>query len=137
MTVKIPASHTDLLTEPYPATVTTIMPDGQPQASVVWCNYDGEHVLFNTAVGRQKEKNLRERPQVSLLIIDPENMYRYLEVRGDVTLTQEGAMDHIDQLAHEYQDVDSYYGNLAPADLAEKETRVMCKITPTKVHANG
>lgn len=137
MTAKIPESHADLLTEPYPATVATVMADGRPQASVVWCNYDGEHVLFNTAVGRQKEKNLRERPQVSLLIIDPENMYRYLEVRGDVTLTQEGALDHIDQLAHEYQGVDSYYGNLTPADLAEKETRVICKITPTKVHANG
>lgn len=137
MSAKIPQSHIELLTGPYAAVVCTLMPDGTPQSSVVWCNFDGEHVLFNTAVGRQKDKNLRARPDVSLLVVDPNNMYRYIEVRGPVTLTTEGAVAHIDALAKLYRGVESYYGGVTPASLAAKETRIICKLTPTKVHAGG
>ncbi len=135
MSVTIPDSHKDLLEESVYVTVATILPDGQPHLSVVWCDYDGQHVLVNTARGRQKDKNLTERPMATILAIDPENPFRYLEVRGSVELTEEGALDHINKLAKQYKGVDSYYGGVAPAEMKDQETRVLCKITPTKVIA--
>ncbi|MCB8983013.1 MAG: PPOX class F420-dependent oxidoreductase [Ardenticatenaceae bacterium] len=137
MSEKIPEDFRDLLVGPVPVTVATLMPDGSPQLSVVWCNYDGKHILINTARGRQKEKNLRRRPEVSVLAIDPENPYRYLEVRGTVQLTQEGAKDHINELARLYRGMPAYYGYAAPAEREKKETRVIGIITPTHVVARG
>ncbi len=138
MSTQIPNSHKDLLGAPVYVNLITVMPDGQPQASVVWCSYDGEHVLVNTAVGRQKEINMRERPMVTILAVDPQNPFRYLEVRGTVvTVTEEGALDHINALAKAYRNADSYYGGVTPAELAQKETRVIGKIKPTKVNSIG
>ncbi len=137
MSVQIPDSHKDLLDGPIYVTVATVMPDGQPQLSIVWCNTDGNDVLVNTALGRQKDKNLRARPQATVLAIDPNNSFRYIEVRGNVTMVEEGAVAHIDQLAKLYAGVDSYYGGMQPAELAEQETRVIARITPTKVVTLG
>ena len=137
MSSQIPDKFKDLLENPVHLTIATVMPDGQPQLSVVWCSYDGEHVLVNTARGRQKDKNLTARPFATVLAIDPENPYRYLEVRGTVEMTEEGALEHINQLAKQYTGADSYYGGVSPAELAEKETRVICKITPTHVTHSG
>lgn len=137
MTEKIPETHKDLIEGPVFLTIATIMPDGLPQQTVVWGNTDGENILINTARGRRKEKNLRERPQASVMAVDPENPYRWLEVRGNVEMTEEGALDHIDQLANLYMEVDSYYGNLAPEEQKEKETRVILKVQPEKVIAFG
>lgn len=137
MSTQIPDRFNDLLEGPVPATVATVMPDGQPQLSVVWCNYDGQHVLVNTARGRQKDKNLKARPVATILVIDPNNSGRYLEVRGTVEMTEVGAVEHITQLAKLYTGADSYYGGVTPADLAETETRVICKITPTRVTFSG
>lgn len=138
MSVSIPESHIDLLTNPVCVTLVTVMPDGQPQASVVWCNYDSEHILVNTARGRQKERNLTERPLATILSIDPQNPYRYLEVRGRVAeTTEEGAIDSINNLAQQYVSKSNYYGGVAPAELANKETRVLFKIKPTHVNAFG
>ncbi|MBN1285033.1 MAG: PPOX class F420-dependent oxidoreductase [Anaerolineae bacterium] len=137
MSAKIPDSHQDLLEGPVYAVVTTIMPDGQPQSSVVWASYDGEYVLFNTARGRQKDKNLQNNPKVSLLAIDTNQPFRWIEVRGTVEMTEEGGLDHINQLAKLYAGVDKYYGGVAPAELKGKETRVVCKITPTRVVTFG
>jgi PPOX class probable F420-dependent enzyme len=138
MSATIPQSHVDLLTEPVFVTLATVMPDGQPQCSVVWCDYDGEDVLINTAQKRQKARNMRNDPQVTVLAIDPENPYRYLEVRGTVEdMVKEGALDHINKLAKQYVGASSYYGDVAPAEQQDEETRVMCKIRPTRVRAYG
>ena len=138
MSAMIPESHRDLLEEPVFVTLATVMPDGQPQCSVVWCSYDGEHVLINTTRGRQKAENMAERPKVTLLAIDPEDPYRYLEVRGKVIeMTEEGALEHIDALAKQYLNAPSYYGHAAPAENQEKETRVICKIEPTRARPFG
>lgn len=137
MSATIPESHRDLLDEPVFVTVATVNPDGMPQLSVVWVSYDGEHVLVNTAVGRQKDENLKARPVATVLAIDPDNGYRYLEVRGTVTMTEEGALDHINYLAKKYRGVDNYYGGVTPAELADKETRILAKIKPTHVVARG
>lgn len=138
MSTKIPNSHKDLLEKPVHVALTTVMPDGQPQSSVVWWDYDGENVLINTARGRQKDKNLSARPIATLLAVDPQNPYRYMEIRGQVTeATEEGAVEHISKLAKKYRGVDQYYGGVAPAERANIETRVIYKIKPMKVLAFG
>jgi PPOX class probable F420-dependent enzyme len=138
MSVVIPESHRDLLQGPLVVTLATVMPDGQPQATAVWCKYDGEHVLMSTVRGRQKEKNMRERPLVAIMAIDSQDPYRYLEVRGKVAeITPEGGLDLINELALLYVNKPKFYGGVAPAELAGKEERVVCKIEPLKVTAFG
>jgi PPOX class probable F420-dependent enzyme len=137
MSETIPDAYRDLIDGPVPVTIATLMPDGTPQLSVIWANYDGQHILINTARGRQKDKNLQARPVVSLLAIDPQNPYRYLEVRGTVEMTEEGAKEHIHELARLYTGKPGYYGYAAPAEMEQQETRVMGRVTPTRVIARG
>jgi PPOX class probable F420-dependent enzyme len=135
MSTQIPDEFRDLLERPIYATIATVMPNGQPQLTQVWCNYDGEHVLINTARGRQKDKNWSARPIATIMLVDPDNPYRRLEIRGSVEMTEEGAIDHINELARKYADVPQYYGGWTPAEMKDKETRVICKLTPTRVIA--
>jgi PPOX class probable F420-dependent enzyme len=81
---EIPPSHLDLIECPPIATLTTVMPDGYPQTSVVWCDFDGEYVRVNTMRGFAKERNMRRDTRVTLLCYDPREPLRYLEVRGTV-----------------------------------------------------
>jgi PPOX class probable F420-dependent enzyme len=134
MRIEIPESHRDLLNGPRVAALTTVMPDGQPQTTVVWCNYDGTHVLVNTMRGFRKEKNMRSNPKVTLLCYDPRQPLRSLEVRGTlVEMTEEGAIEHLDGLSELYTDRKPYFGSCVPAELKDKEIPVLCKITPTHV----
>ncbi len=134
----IPDSHRNLLEGPVFAVLTTLMPDYQPQSSVVWADFDGEYVLINTAKGRTKERNMAQRPKVSVLALDTNQPYRWIEVRGEVVeITEEGGVEHIDKLARMYTGQPGYYGYVAPAAQREKETRVICKIKPTRVIAFG
>ena len=84
MSQAIPEKYKDLFQKRAFASLGTLMPDGRPQVTPVWCDFDGEHVIFNSARGRQKDRNVRRDPRVSMAIIDPENPYRYLEIRGRV-----------------------------------------------------
>lgn len=128
----IPDSHADILRKKAFAQVATIMPDGTPQLTPVWVDYDGEHVLFNTARGRRKDKNLRRDPHVAITVTDPDNPYRYVQVRGEVAEdTTDGADAHIDRLAKKYMGVDEY-PNRRPG-----EKRVIYKIKPEKVQVMG
>src|SRR5512144_1730413 len=98
MTTTIPASHFDLLQQPIVVVLATLMPNGQPQVNCVWCLHDGEYLRLFTWRGTQKERNLRERPQATVLVIDPQNPYRYLEIRGTVAeVTPEGAEELANQ----------------------------------------
>ena len=134
MCVQIPESHLDLLNGPRVAALTTLMPDGGPQTTVVWCNFDGRHVLVNTIRGFRKEKNMRLNPKVTLLCYDPRQPLRSLEVRGTVVeMTEDGAMQHLDGLCELYTGKSPYYGTCVPAELKEQETPVLCKILPTHV----
>ena len=139
MSATIPDSHRDLLEGKAAfAVLTTMMPDDQPQSSVVWIDVEGNNVLVNTAQGRQKARNMEERPRVSVVVIDPDNPYRYLEVRGQVTeITEQGAAAHIDKMARKYTGAPEYYGHAAPAEAKGKEQRVICRIAPTRVLAFG
>ena len=136
MPIEIPESHCDLLNGPRVAALTTIMPDGFPQTTVVWCNFDGTHVLVNTMRGFRKEKNMRANPRVTLLCYDPCRPLRYLEIRGTVVeMTEEGAMDHLDGLSELYTGRKPYFGECVPVEFKEKETPVLCRILPTHVIA--
>jgi PPOX class probable F420-dependent enzyme len=109
MGAQVPDSFLDLFHKKSFAHLATLMPDGSPQITPVWCDFDGTHVLINSAKGRRKDKNLRRDPKVALSIQDPENPYRYLQVRGRVvSITEEGADAHIDRLAKRYMGVEKY-----------------------------
>lgn len=106
---KIPQQYLDLFAKRAFANLATLMPDGHPQVTPVWCDFDGTHVIVNSAKGRQKDRNMRRNPRVSLSIMDPDNPYRYLEVRGEVVeITEEGALAHIDKMAKKYLGKDKY-----------------------------
>jgi PPOX class probable F420-dependent enzyme len=134
MPVTIPDSHRDLLTEPVHAVLTTLMPDGMPQSSIVWVDYDGEYVLVNTTLERQKGRNMLGNPKVALLVIDPDDTSRWIEVRGKaVAFDKDKAEAHADVLTQRYTDKKHFYGDIYPVDQKHKETRVVVKIEPLKV----
>lgn len=121
----IPDSHADILKKKAFANLATLMPDGNPQVTPVWFDYDGNHIIVNSAKGRQKDRNMKRNPSVALSILDPDNPYRYLEIRGKVAeITEDGADGHIDKLAKKYLNLDRY-PNRQPG-----EVRVMYKIKP-------
>ena len=137
MSAQIPASHRDLVECPPVAALTTVMPDGYPQTSVVWCDFDGTHVRVNTMRGFQKERNMRRDGRVTLLCYDPRQPLRFLEVRGTVVdMTEDGAAAHLDALASRYlaRPV-RYFGDVIPVQFAESEIPVLCRIRPTHVVA--
>jgi PPOX class probable F420-dependent enzyme len=133
MLLEIPASHLELLTCPITGVLTTMMPDGQPQSSLVWCDFDGEYACVNTTLERQKGRNMTRNPKVSLLIVDPENTGRYLEIRGEVELVLDGAVEHLDKVTREYTDHPKYYGFIYPCEQEGRERRVICRIHPKKI----
>jgi PPOX class probable F420-dependent enzyme len=107
----IPEQYLDLLQPPKKAfaDIATVQPDGSPQVTPVWFDYDGGKIRVNTARGRVKDRNMSLNARVALSIVDPENPYRHIQVRGKVAgITEEGADAHIDSLAKKYMGVDSY-----------------------------
>lgn len=133
MVIGIPESHLDLLLRPIQGVLTTMMPDGQPQSCLVWCDYDGECARVNTSRERQKGKNMQANPKVTLLIVDPKDTTRYIEVRGDAELIEEGALAHLDEITRQYTCHPAYYGYVFPVEKREQETRVICRIKPRKI----
>lgn len=133
--VPIPASHRDLLAGPLGVALVTVMPDGQPQATVVWCSLEEPHVLVNTMRGFQKERNMRARPPVALLAVDPAEPRRWIEVRGSAELVEDGARDHLDRLAALYAGAEHYFGEVVPAEYAQTEVPVIARITPVRIRA--
>ena len=125
----IPDKFLDLVTQKKAfANLATLMPGGEPQVTPVWIDYEGGKILINTAAGRQKDKNLQRDGRVSLAILDPDNAYRYLEVRGRVSeRTTRGADAHIDKMAKKYLGQDKYPYR------RPGETRVIYKVTPEHI----
>lgn len=129
----IPESFNDLLTKKKAfANLATVNADGTPQVTPVWFDWDGRHIRVNTARGRVKDKNLQRTPAVSLAIMDPDNPYRYVQIKGRVTaVTEAGADAHIDLLAKKYLGQDRY-----PYRKAD-EVRVTFSIAPDRVQTMG
>ena len=129
----IPEKYLDLFKKPAFASLATLMPNGHPQVTPVWCDFQDGHVIVNSARGRQKDRNMRRDPHVALSIQDPENPYRYLEIRGRVTDVREGqeAEDHIDRMAKKYMGVDKYPYR------QPNEHRVLYRIEPDHTSSMG
>ena len=132
MTATVPDSYKDLFQKRAFGSFTTLMPDGSPQTTPVWVDLVDGNVIVNTALGRQKDKNARRDPRVAVTLIDPDNPYRYLEIRGRVNeVTQNGAEKHIDKMAKKYLDKDKY------PFARPGEQRVLIKITPEHFSTQG
>ena len=132
MASTVPEQFKDLFSKVAFAHLATVMPDGSPQVTPVWFDYDGSHIRVNSAKGRVKDKNMRRNKNVALSIQDPDNAYRYLAVQGEIDqITEEGADAHIDQLAKKYLGKDKYPFR------GPGEVRVIYKIRPEKVSTMG
>ncbi|MDQ3537282.1 MAG: PPOX class F420-dependent oxidoreductase [Actinomycetota bacterium] len=131
MTATIPAGARALLDDPNFAHIVTLMPDGMPQTTPVWIDRDGDVVVFNTAKGRAKHRNLERDPRIALSVCAADNPYSYLQVRGRAELVEEGARDHIDKMAQKYIGKERY-----PFSQPGEE-RIIVRITPESVDWHG
>jgi len=130
----VPDAFKDLLADETRAFayLATLMSDGSPQVTPIWFNTDGKHILINSAHGRVKDRNMRARSQVALVIADPKNPYRYVQIRGRVVeITPEGADAHIDALSDKYTGNPKYQGRSAG------QQRITYKILPSKASTMG
>ncbi len=129
---QIPDSHKDILLGKNFAHIATLMPDGGPQVTPVWVDFDGESILFNTAEGRRKTRNLDRDGRVAISVHDQANPYRYIQVRGTVVeRTKDGAEAHIDKMAKKYLDLDAYpYRD-------PSQPRVIYRVKPEHVQTMG
>ena len=128
----IPEKYLDLTQKKAFAQFATLMPDGSPHVAPVWFDYDGKHILINSAKGRVKDKNIRRDPRVGIDILDPDNPYRHLSIRGRVVeITEKGADEHIDKLTKKYTGQDKY------AHRAPGEVRVIYKIEADRTYSMG
>lgn len=132
MSAAIPETHREILDKKAFAHLATLMPDGAPQVTPVWCEFDGTHVWVNSAKGRRKDRNMRRDARVSLSLCDPDDSYRYLEIRGQVVeITESGADNHIDRLAYKYLGEEEY------PHRRDGEIRVIYKIEPQSFSTMG
>jgi PPOX class probable F420-dependent enzyme len=135
---KIPDSHRDLLAGPVNVVLTTIMPDGQPQTTPVWCNLDDGDVLINTMKQFRKAKNMAANSKVTLLAYKLKEPLRNIEVRGQVVeMTEEGALEHLNELNMLYGSGPNFFGDSVDADLRHKFTPVKVRIRPVRVRVEG
>ncbi|HEX7254553.1 MAG TPA: PPOX class F420-dependent oxidoreductase [Gaiellaceae bacterium] len=121
--------HVRLLKGKNFAIVGTVGGDGVPQLTTNWIDWDGEHVVVNTAEGRVKPRNIRRNPIVSICVFDHENPYQYVSITGPAELTDEGAEEHINELSHRYFGRDYHY--------VPGEKRLIVRIKPERVFARG
>lgn len=129
MSVPIPDHLKDLIERPIVAALVTVMPDGQPQATPVWFAYDGEHIIVNTARGRQKDRNMMARARVALSVIDPQDPYHWAELRGVVAEVDEtSGRDWINRLSKRYRGIDVFKPN------RPDEVRVTYKIAIERIN---
>ena len=132
-TPPVPRTHLDLLTRPVCGVFTTLSRDGQPQSTLVWVDLDQECARLNTTLQRQKGRNLLRNQKVSLLVVDPANTSRFIQIRGDAELITDGAQGHLDALTRKYTGHPGYYGYIHPEAQRLRETRVICRIHPRRI----
>jgi PPOX class probable F420-dependent enzyme len=132
-TVVVPASHVDLFNRPIVGVLTTMMPDGQPHSSLVWIDFDGVCARTDTTLERQNGRNLQRNRKVSLLVVDPVDTSRFIQIRGDAELVEDGALEHLDALTCKYTSHPCYYGHVYPLEQRERETRVIVRIHARRI----
>lgn len=128
MSVSLPATFKKLVDNRAFVTVGTVNPDGSPQTSVLWATYDGDDILLSTIKSRAKYRNWKRDPRTSVLVFDPADGYRYVEVRGRVSMTTEGGPELIEQLSQIYE------GERYTGDEGTDHVRVVARLTPEYVH---
>jgi PPOX class probable F420-dependent enzyme len=136
----IPASHADLIDGPYWAALVTLMPDGQPQATPVWCNRDGDCLLINTMQNFRKHQNMRANPKVTLFVYDPADPLHNIEIRGTVIeMTEAGALAHLDALTQLYMRKPDahFFGDSVPVALQATHIPVKITIAPSRIRVEG
>jgi PPOX class probable F420-dependent enzyme len=132
----VPESYRDLFERPIVVALVTLMPDGQPQATPIWADYDGTYVRVNSARGRQKDKNMQLGARVTMLVIDPDDTGRWLEVRGRIAeVTEVGAVEHINALNLKYEGHADFFAN--KEDERSSPPRVTYKIEPLRINTNS
>jgi PPOX class probable F420-dependent enzyme len=129
----IPPSHLDLLAEPIVGVLTTLMPDGQPHSALVWVDHDGECARVNTTLERQSGRNLHANPALSLLVVDPADTGRYIQIRGEADLVRSGAIAHLDTLTRAYTSHPCFYGYVYPLAQRDRETRVTVRVQARRI----
>ena len=137
---RIPESHMKLIDGPYTVVLSTVMPDGQPQTTPVWCNRKSDCIFINVMKGFRKEKNMRLNPKVSLLVYDPKNPLHNIEIRGLVIeMAEEGAVEHLDELTRLYlgKPDAKFFGDSIPADFQSCYTPVRIKISPIHIRVES
>ena len=138
MGVIIPESHKELIAGPVNVVLTTLMPDGQPQTTPIWCNMDGDYVLINTMQQFRKAKNMQLNPKVTLLAYRLKKPLFNIEVRGKVIeITEEGALEHLNELNLLYTGKSNFFGDSINADLIHKFTPLKIRIEPIRVRVEG
>ncbi len=138
--MRIPESHRDLFNGSACVALTTVMPDGQPQTTPVWCNCEGDSVQINTMREFRKQKNMCRNPRVTLLVYDPQHPEHHIEIRGCVTeMTEDGALDHLDRLTalYQHQPGAKFFGDSVAADLQAAYHPVKITIQPTRIRVEG
>jgi PPOX class probable F420-dependent enzyme len=129
--VRLTLRQRQFLENPFVGVVTDLRPDGSPHSTVVWVDVDDEGVSFNTAWPRAKPRYLEADPRVSLVVLDPNDPYRWVSISGSATLVADGANEQIDRLAKKYTGADSYAAH------KPEETRVTVRIDPTWIESRG
>jgi PPOX class probable F420-dependent enzyme len=138
MDIVIPESHRDLLAGPVNVVLTTLMPDGQPQTTPIWCNLDKNDVLINTMQQFQKAKNMQTNPRVTLLAYRLKEPIRNIEIRGQVVeMTKDGALQHLDELNMMYSGKPHFFGDSIAKELINKFTPLKVRIKPIRVRVEG
>jgi len=131
--VVIPETHLDLFRRPVCGVLTTIGPDGAPESSLVWVDERDGDALVNTTLERHKGRNVLRDPRVSLLLVDPDDASRFVQVRGDVEVVMDGAEAHVDALARRYTPHERFYGGVYPVEQRARETRVILRIRARRI----
>lgn len=129
----VPESHRDLLERPICAVLTTLLPAGQPHSALVWVDFDGDCARFNTTLERQIGRDLVADPRLSLLVVDPDDTSRFLQIRGHVELIHEGAVEHLDALTRKYTPHPRFYGFVYPLERQERDERVIGRIHASRI----
>jgi PPOX class probable F420-dependent enzyme len=135
--VPIPASHLDLLTRPICGVLTTMGADGFPQSSLVWVDHEGDCACINTTLERRKGANMLADPRVSLLVVDPDDTARFIQIRGRVELVKDAAVEHLDRLTRRYTSHPCFYGHVYPEEQRDRETRVIARVHASRVILNA
>lgn len=138
--MQIPKSHLDLIKGAYCAALTTVMPDGHPQTTPVWCNCEDGYVLINTMRGFRKEKNMRINSKVTLLAYDPRNPLHNIEIRGTVVeMTEENALEHLNELTQLYLKKPGarFFGDSVPLELQSTHIPIRVRIAPVRIRVEG